>query len=90
MKTLFIIPARKGSKGLVDKNILELNSSPLINYSIDFALKIAKLKKVTATMQTKKVKTVEFVIETSKIAKFNEIILFIANCSNGEKNIKKS
>lgn len=39
MKTLFIIPARKGSKGLVDKNILELNSSPLINYSIDFALK---------------------------------------------------
>ena len=38
MKTLFLIPARKGSKGLVDKNILELNSSPLINYSIDFAL----------------------------------------------------
>lgn len=35
--TLFIIPARGGSKGLPQKNILPLNGKPLICYSIDAA-----------------------------------------------------
>lgn len=35
--TLFIIPARGGSKGLAQKNILPLNGKPLICYSIDAA-----------------------------------------------------
>jgi CMP-N,N'-diacetyllegionaminic acid synthase len=37
MKTLFLIPARGGSKGLPGKNIKPLNGKPLINYSIDLA-----------------------------------------------------
>ena len=37
MKTLFLIPARGGSKGLPRKNIRILGDKPLINYSIDFA-----------------------------------------------------
>jgi len=37
MNTLFIIPARGGSKGLPRKNILPLAGKPLIYYSIDAA-----------------------------------------------------
>lgn len=36
---LGIIPARSGSKGLVDKNIKELNNKPLIAYTIEAAVK---------------------------------------------------
>jgi len=38
MKILFLIPARKGSKGLPGKNIKKLGNKPLIEYSINFAL----------------------------------------------------
>jgi N-acylneuraminate cytidylyltransferase len=37
-KTLFLIPARAGSKGLPQKNIKNLCGKPLISYSIEFAL----------------------------------------------------
>ncbi len=38
MKTIAIIPARSGSKGLKDKNIIPVNGRPLIDYSIKAAL----------------------------------------------------
>ena len=34
-----IIPARSGSKGLINKNIRPLNGKPLMVYSIDAAVK---------------------------------------------------
>lgn len=37
MKTLYVIPARGGSKGIPHKNIKPLNGKPLIYYSIDVA-----------------------------------------------------
>ena len=37
MKTLVVIPARGGSKGIPHKNIKLLNGKPLICYSIDVA-----------------------------------------------------
>lgn len=40
-KTLFIIPARGGSKGIPAKNIKLLGNKPLILYSIDFARQFA-------------------------------------------------
>lgn len=40
MKILFLIPARKGSKGLPNKNIKLLCGKPLIQYTIDFVLSI--------------------------------------------------
>ena len=40
MKTLFLIPARGGSKGIPRKNIKELNGKPLIQYSIDVARRL--------------------------------------------------
>lgn len=42
LNSIIIIPARKGSKGLPNKNIKKLQSKPLIKYSIEFALKIKK------------------------------------------------
>ncbi len=41
MKTLFLIPARGGSKGIPYKNIKPLNGKPLIYYTIDVARQIA-------------------------------------------------
>jgi N-acylneuraminate cytidylyltransferase len=38
MRILYLIPARKGSKGLPGKNTKLLGYKPLIEYSIDFAL----------------------------------------------------
>jgi CMP-N,N'-diacetyllegionaminic acid synthase len=42
MKILFLIPARGGSKGIINKNIIDLCSKPLINYTIEECLKIQK------------------------------------------------
>ena len=39
MRNIAIIPARSGSKGLKDKNIIELNGKPLMAYTIEAALK---------------------------------------------------
>ena len=39
---LFIIPARKGSKGLPGKNIKLLGAKPLIAYTIEFAKSLAR------------------------------------------------
>src|ERR1700674_2825224 len=41
MKIYALIPARSGSKGLPDKNVLEIDGHPLIAYSIAFARKLA-------------------------------------------------
>ena len=38
MRSIAIIPARSGSKGLPDKNIRPLNGKPLLAYSIEAAL----------------------------------------------------
>ena len=44
MKLLFIIPARKGSKGLPGKNIKKFLGKPLISHTIDFAIKNSTIK----------------------------------------------
>ena len=41
MKSLIVIPARGGSKGLPGKNIKKLAGKPLICYSIDIARQVA-------------------------------------------------
>lgn len=41
MRTLYVIPARGGSKGIPGKNIKPLAGKPLIAYSIDLARKFA-------------------------------------------------
>ena len=46
MKKIAIIPARSGSKGLPNKNILILGNKPLIAYTIEAALKSNKFERV--------------------------------------------
>ena len=41
MKTIYVIPARGGSKGIPHKNIKPLAGKPLIGYSIDVARQLA-------------------------------------------------
>ena len=48
-KILAIIPARAGSKGIKDKNIIPLDRKPLIAYSIEAALKSKYIDKVVVT-----------------------------------------
>lgn len=43
---LIIIPARKGSKGLINKNIKLLKKHPLISYSIEAAKRIKVINKI--------------------------------------------
>lgn len=43
MNNLIIIPARAGSKGIKNKNIIEINNKPLICYTIKVALEIKAL-----------------------------------------------
>jgi len=46
MKKIAIIPARAGSKGLIDKNIMDLCGKPMMNYSIEAALEAACFDRV--------------------------------------------
>lgn len=53
MKNLAIIPARSGSKGLKNKNIMELNGMPLLAYSIKAALESEKFSHVMVSTDSK-------------------------------------
>ena len=46
MKKIAIIPARSGSKGLPNKNVLMLGNKPLIAYTIEAALKSKEFERV--------------------------------------------
>ena len=46
MKKIAIIPARSGSKGLPNKNVLMLGNKPLIAYTIEAALKSREFERV--------------------------------------------
>ena len=48
-KILALIPARAGSKGIKDKNIINLNGKPLIAHSIETGLKSKYINKVVVT-----------------------------------------
>ena len=53
MKVLGIIPARKGSKGIKNKNLKKLGGKPLIQHTIEEALKSKINKIVVSTNNTK-------------------------------------
>ena len=48
-----LVPARSGSKGLSDKNILKINGHPLMSYAIEYGKKL-KLDKVIVSTDSKK------------------------------------
>nr|WP_317331743.1 acylneuraminate cytidylyltransferase family protein [uncultured Romboutsia sp.] len=57
-KVLAIIPARSGSKGIIDKNIINLNGKPLIAYSIDASLGSKYIDKVVVTTDCEEIANV--------------------------------
>jgi len=58
MKTLAIIPARAGSKGIPNKNIRLLNEKPLIFYSIKNALMSERIDEVIVSTDSKEVEII--------------------------------
>lgn len=54
MGNIAIIPARSGSKGLVDKNIKELNGKPLMYYTIKAALDSSCFDEVMVSTDSEK------------------------------------
>lgn len=55
MKSLVVIPARGGSKGIPYKNIKPLNGKPLICYSIDVARQFTSDKNICVTTDDDKI-----------------------------------
>ncbi len=55
MNILSIIPARSGSKGLKNKNILKLNSKPLIAWSIEASLKSNYITKTIVSSDSEEI-----------------------------------
>lgn len=53
MRKIAIIPARSGSKGLKDKNIIEICGKPLIAYSIEAAVKSRLFYKIIVSTDSK-------------------------------------
>ncbi len=58
MKILAIIPARGGSKGLKNKNILPLLGHPLIAYSIKASLDSKRINRVIVSTDSKEIAVV--------------------------------
>lgn len=54
-KILAVIPARGGSKGIPEKNIVEVNGRPLIDYTISEALKSKYLDNVIVSTDSEKI-----------------------------------
>lgn len=54
MDKIAIIPARSGSKGLKDKNIINLCGKPMLVYSIEAAVKCGKFKKIIVSTDSEK------------------------------------
>ena len=54
MKNLAVIPARSGSKGLVDKNIKMLNGKPLLAFTIEAAKKSRLFDEIFVSTDSKK------------------------------------
>ena len=61
-KILGITLARGGSKGIKDKNIVKINNKPLIQYTIDEALKSKLLTHYIISTDSKKIKEVSLKI----------------------------
>jgi CMP-N,N'-diacetyllegionaminic acid synthase len=57
-KTIAIIPARGGSKRLINKNIYSLNGKPLIAYSIEACLKSKSIDEIYVSSDSEEILTV--------------------------------
>ena len=54
-----IIPARSGSKGIKNKNIVNLSGKPLIYYTIKAAFKSRKFEKIIVLIEKEPISIIE-------------------------------
>ena len=57
-KILAIIPARKGSKGIINKNIIDIHGKPLIAYTIEAAKQSKYIDDIVVSTDGKNIETV--------------------------------
>ena len=78
-KIIAVIPARKNSKGIKNKNLIKLNGFPLISYSIDYAKKSKLIDRVFVSTDGKDIASIskkfgaEVIIRPKKLC--NDIIM---------------
>jgi len=93
MKNLIIIPARKGSKRIKDKNLVKILNQPLISWTINYAKKFKKkncdLVVTSDCIKIKKIcsrKNIFFLKRPQKIssdnASMHEVIFHVLNSLN--------
>ena len=58
MKTVAVIPARAGSKGIPGKNTYPILGKPLISYSIESALQSTKISSIVVSSDDQKVQKI--------------------------------
>lgn len=58
MKKIGLIPARKGSKGIKNKNITKINGKPLINYTIEAAINSGIFDQIIVSSNDKNIKDI--------------------------------
>jgi CMP-N-acetylneuraminic acid synthetase len=74
LKFLAIIPARKGSKGVKNKNIKLINKKPLIEYTINSTLTSELIDRIIVSTNDKKIiklckkKKVEFIVRPENLS----------------------
>ena len=78
-KIIAVIPARKNSKGIKNKNLIKLNGLPLISYSIDYAKKSKLIDRIFVSTDGKDIASIskkfgaEVIIRPKKLC--NDIIM---------------
>ena len=96
-KIICIIPARKGSKRIKNKNIINFFGKPLISYSIENALKSNIFEKVIVSTDSQKISNISKkygadvpFLRPKKLSGNNIIVKdVLIHCLNKLKNIKK-
>lgn len=104
MKVICVIPARKNSKRLRNKNLKILNGKPLIYWTIIKAIKIKKFDKIIISTDSKKIlsmkkefkqyKKIEFIKRSEKYSKdstpMKSVIINLLNILKKEDSYKPS
>lgn len=78
MNNIAIIPARSGSKGVVDKNIRYLNGKPLMAYTIEAAIKSRQFNEVMVSTDSEKYADIA--------RKYNASVPFLRSNNNANDN----
>lgn len=82
---LAIIPARSGSKGLKDKNILKLHGKALFEWTIDAALSSKRITDIVVTSDYSKIqdycerKEINFIKRPGQLAKDSSLMVDVIN-----------